>query len=49
MPPTAVNVHGQIHEGKAPSQRHFNVSVKHTDYAPVGLTLALEHVQRLNA
>ena len=49
VPPTALNVHGHIHEGKAPSQRHFNVSVKRTDYAPVGLTWVLERVRRLNA
>ena len=38
VPPTAINVHGHIHAGEAPSQRHFNVSVERIDYAPVGLT-----------
>ena len=42
VPPTAVNVHGHIHAAEAPSQRHFNVSVERTDYAPVGLTRVLE-------
>ena len=48
VPPTAINVHGHIHAGKAPSRRHFNVSVERTDYAPVGLTWVLERVRRLN-
>ena len=42
VPPTAVNVHRHIHRGKAPSLRHFNVSVERTDYAPVGLSLVLK-------
>ena len=45
VPPTAVNVHGHIHRGKAPSRRHFNVSVERTDYAPVGLTWVLEQAR----
>ncbi len=43
--PTAVNVHGHIHRGKAPSRRHFNVSVERTDYSPVGLTWVLEQAR----
>ena len=42
VPPTAVNGHGHIHAAEAASQRHFNVSVERTDYAPVGLTWVLE-------
>ena len=42
-------MHGHIHASEAPSQRHFNVSVERTDYAPVGLTWVLERVRRLNA
>ena len=38
VPPTAVNVHGHLHGGEAPTRRHINVSVEQTDYAPVGLT-----------
>ena len=49
VPPTAINMHGHIHASEAPSQRHFNVSVERTDYAPVGLTWVLERVRRLNA
>ena len=45
VPPTAVNVHGHIHRAKAPSGRHFNVSVERTDYAPVGLTWVLEQAK----
>ena len=37
VPTGAVNVHGHLHRG--PTDRHVNVSVEHTDYAPVGLTL----------
>lgn len=42
VPPTAVNVHGHLHGGRAPSRRHWNVSVEHTGYAPVGMTWVLE-------
>ena len=45
VPPTAINVHGHIHKAKAPSRRHFNVSVERTDYAPVGLTWVLEQAR----
>ena len=31
-----------IHRAKAPSRRHFNVSVERTGYAAVGLTWVLE-------
>ena len=44
-PPTAVNVHGHIHAAEAASQRHFNVSVERTDYAPVGLTWVIEQAR----
>ena len=49
VPPTAINVHGHIHAGEAPSRRHFNVSVERTDYAPVDLTWVLKRVRRQNA
>ena len=49
VPPTAVNVHGHTYAGEAPSQRHFNVSVKRTDDAPVSLTWVLKRVRRLDA
>ena len=42
VPPTAVNVHGHLHGAEAPTPRHINVSVEHTDYAPVGLKWILE-------
>ena len=45
VPPTAVNVHGHIHRAEAPRQRHFNVCVERTDYAPVGLTWVLEQAR----
>ena len=45
VPPTAVNVHGHIHSAEAQSQRHFNVCVERTDYAPVGLTWVLEQAR----
>ena len=45
VPPTAMNVHGHIDRGKAPSRRHFNVSVERTTYAPVGLTWVLEQAR----
>ena len=38
-----------MHAAKAPSQRHFNVSVERTDYAAVGRSWVLERVRRLNA
>ena len=46
VPPTAVNVHGHLHKGAAPSRRHVNVSVERTDYAPVGLRWVLESCRR---
>ena len=49
MAPTTINVHGHAHAGGTPSPRHFDLSVEHTDYAPVGLTWVLERVRRLNA
>ena len=49
VPPTAVNVHGHLHGGEAPTRRHINVSVERTDYAPVGLTWVLELARRRNA
>ena len=48
VPPTAINVQGHIHAAEAPSQRHFNVSVERTDYAPVGGTWVLDRVRRAN-
>ena len=45
VPPTAINVHGHIHGGEAPTRRHFNVSVERTDYAPVGLNWVLERAR----
>ena len=42
VPVGAVNVHGHLHRAAGPTNRHVNVSVEHTDYAPVGLTYVLE-------
>ncbi len=41
-PPGAVNVHGHLHDRDAPSERHFNVSVERTNYAPVRLDGLIE-------
>ena len=49
VPPTAINVHGHIHAGEAPSRRHCNVSVERTDYAPVDLTWVLKRGRHQNA
>ena len=35
-----------MHRAKAPSQRHFNVSVERTNYSPVGLTWVLEQAMQ---
>ena len=37
IPPTAVNVHGHLHAQPAPTERHRNVSVELTGYAPLRL------------
>ena len=37
LPPTAINVHGHVHDQPAPTGRHRNVSVERTGYAPVRL------------
>ena len=42
VPAGTVNVHGHLHRAAGPTNRHVNVSVEHTDYAPVGLTYVLE-------
>ena len=42
VPAGAVNVHGHLHRAARPTDQHINVSVEHTDYAPVGLTYVLE-------
>ena len=36
VPAGAVNVHGHLHRAAGPTNRHVNVSVEHTDYAPRG-------------
>ena len=41
-PPSAVTVHGHLHDRDAPSERHFNVSVERTDYAPGRLDRVIE-------
>ena len=38
VPVVAVNVDGHLHRAAGPTDRHINLSVEHTDYAPVGLT-----------
>ena len=46
VPAGAVNVHGHLHRAAGPTDQHINVSVEHTDYAPVGLTYVLELARR---
>ena len=46
VPPTTINVHGHLHAADAPSNRHVNVSVEHTDYAPLRLQRVLEIARR---
>ncbi len=46
IPAGAVNVHGHLHRVPGPTNRHVNLSVEHTDYAPVGLTYVLELARR---
>ena len=46
IPPTAVNVHGHLHEGTKPTARHINVAVERIDYSPVGLTRVLHEARR---
>ncbi len=48
VPPRTINVHGQIHAAEVANQRHLNVSVERTDYAPVGGTWVLDRVRRAN-
>ena len=38
----SVNVHGHLNRAAGLADRHVNVSVEHTDYAPVGLTHLLD-------
>ena len=46
VPPTAVNVHGHLHEGAEPTGRHINVAIEQIDYSPVGLTWVLDEARR---
>ena len=46
IPAGAVNVHGHLHQAAGPSDRHVDMSVEHTDYAPVRLTYVLELARR---
>ena len=46
IPSGAVSVHGHLHRAAGPTDRHVNVSVEHTNYAPVGLTYVLELARR---
>ena len=46
VPAGAVNVHGHLHRAAGSTDGHVNVSVEHTDYAPVGLTYVLELARR---
>lgn len=41
---TTFNLHGHIHQNKSPSERHMNLCVEHTDYAPVHLDTILERL-----
>jgi calcineurin-like phosphoesterase family protein len=42
LPPWTLEVHGHLHQHPAPTPRHVNVAVEHTDYAPVELRPLLD-------
>ena len=42
IPARSINVHGHIHEKKAPSKYHINVSVEQIGYSPVDLKSLLD-------
>jgi calcineurin-like phosphoesterase family protein len=42
VPIRCINVHGHIHQRPAPTSRHFNMSVEHTNYAPIPIAKILE-------
>ena len=46
IPAGAVNVHGHLHQAAGPRDRHIDMPVEHTDYAPVRLTYVLELARR---
>ena len=46
VPAGAVNIHGHLHRVAGPTDRHVNLAVEHTDYAPVGLSYVLELARR---
>lgn len=46
VPAGTVNVHGHLHKAPPISDEHLNVSVEHTDYAPVGAAYLLDVVRR---
>ena len=45
VPVGYVNVHGHIHDRPAPSERHLNICVEHTNYAPALLCDLLKDVK----
>lgn len=41
VPDGCFNIHGHIHQHPAPTEKHFNVCVEHTNYAPMNLNIIL--------
>jgi calcineurin-like phosphoesterase family protein len=42
VPDGCINVHGHIHQNPAPTPKHFNMCVEHTNFAPCPITKVLE-------
>lgn len=47
IPKGCVNVHGHIHQNPAPSKKHFNMCVEHTNFAPRPLTDAMAQAREI--
>ena len=46
IPPGAVNVHGHVHEGTEATERHINLTVEQTGYAPLRLSEVVARASR---
>lgn len=43
VPKNCINIHGHIHQHKAPSDNHINICVEHTNYTPINMKQLLTH------
>lgn len=47
IPDGCINIHGHIHQNPAPTKKHFNMCVEHTNFTPQPLTRAMAHAREV--